>query len=76
LYDLPHSGYYEDISNGNWVEDFDLFTPDYDFVKLINKEKSHSPWKAKIYDDFSSKTHDHMKKLIGFTFGKQHKLQQ
>jgi len=43
------------------------FNTDFEFIELVNSEKSNSPWKAKAHDMFKTNTHQTMKKMLGIT---------
>jgi len=42
-----------------------FFSPDFEFIELINKKETNSPWKAKAHDFMKGISHDSMKKMLG-----------
>lgn len=64
LYDYPHMDYLTNTLN-DINQDSQYFETDFEFIELINSEKSKSPWKAKAHDMFKNTTHQTMKNMLG-----------
>jgi len=46
---------------------------DYNFIELVNKVESNSPWKAKAHEHFKKLSHLEMKNYLGITRFKEEK---